>query len=42
MEITDTMLQAGFMAARAHGKLLNDEILRDILIAMIEAGKETE
>jgi hypothetical protein len=35
--ITEYQLQAAFLAARGHGKILDDEVLRDIITAAREA-----
>jgi hypothetical protein len=34
--LTDSQLQAAFLAARKHGKILNDDVLRDIIAAVRE------
>jgi hypothetical protein len=31
--VTEAQLNAAFLAARAHGKILADEVLRDIILA---------
>ncbi len=37
-DITSTQLHAAFLAARAHGKILADDVLRDIITAAASTG----
>lgn len=42
MEITEAQLQAAFLAARAKGQILQDDVLKAIIIAAAEAAKQEE
>jgi len=42
LAITDTQLQAAFLAARGRGKILDDEVLRAVITAAADAPQSTE